>query len=87
MNKRQEILLWMSGLIFSWWIYLRLNFYLDSKINTTLFSEEYKNHGTTMNVWMYSSGKLDYAIPMLMQLGIPLLIITILLYVSLRTRQ
>ena len=87
MNKKQEALLWLSGLLLSWWIYIRLDFYEKSQSTATLHSLDYKNHGSTMNVWMYLSGKLEYAVPLILQLAIPLIIITGLVFMSLRTRK
>lgn len=88
-NKRQEILLWVSGLLLSWWSYIRFSTYIDGKIQIYLDEIGSKNLSGAEQGLAFEKlllAKLNYTIPLLLQFAIPLLLITGLLFISLRAR-
>ena len=89
-NKRQEILLWVSGLFLSWWSFIRFSAYIVGKIQIYLDEIGGKNLSGAEQGLAFEKlllAKLDYTIPLLLQFVIPVLLITGLLFISLRTRK
>lgn len=87
MNKKQEVLLWIAGMLLSAWVYLRFNSYIEAK-EYIYYNHLIENEVNSLIAWRQLIGSdSGYALIQVLQYAIPFLIASFLLIVSLRTRN
>lgn len=91
MNKKQEILLWVTGLFLARWIWIRFGGYVNAKVQIFMDNNPINKSNVTDTLTILWQKQLfadsSYTILLTLQIALPLLIISSLLFISLRTRR